>query len=347
MKGYIKFYDAIGNVDLTDEKAVWTALNKSGLHSKSQIFPLMSLHFELTSHCNMLCKHCYNKSGGKNKSDAMTVEKWIDFAKYLVERGGVFECLLSGGEPFLFGDKVFDIMDVLHDDGTLFLFMTNGYFLTADRAKRLSKYHYHWLQISIDGADADYHDSFRSCKGSWEKAVKAAKIVAEFGIPLKITHCVTPDNLHEIDKMCTLAYSLGATSILVGEICFSGRAAENKNLFLNAEQKNILRQKVNENFERYKGRMKVKTSNPVRYGLERQLKSPRSSAVIRPNGDIRLDGMTPFVAGNILRDDFEEIFSHKIEKCWQNPAVLKFISEFDDDDKNFSTINYLANDVYL
>ena len=43
MKGYTKFYDAIKDIDLTDEKAVWTALNKSGLYSKSQIFQPLTI----------------------------------------------------------------------------------------------------------------------------------------------------------------------------------------------------------------------------------------------------------------------------------------------------------------
>ena len=348
MQGYTKFYDAINGINLNDEVAVNEALKNAGLFSKKQLFPLMSLHFELTSHCNMFCKHCYNNSGADNNlADAMTAEKWIDLAKYLVERGGVFECLLSGGEPFLLGEKLFELMDILDDDGTIFLLMTNGYFLTEEKVRRLKNYHYHWFQISIDGFTAEYHDNFRQLKGSWARAVKAAELVAKHGMPLKITHCVTPYNLSDIDKMCELAYSLGATAILAGEICLSGRSSTNEDLFLSNAQKRFLRQKLKENHERYKGKMKIKTSHRVSQGLERHLKSPRSAAVIRPNGDVRIDGMPPFVAGNILSEDFTEIFKTKIEACWKNPQVLKFISNFDENDKNFSLINYVATDILL
>ena len=150
MKDRVKFHNAIDKIDLRDEKAIKEALQKEGLYSKSDMFPLSSLQFELTSHCNVICKHCYNNSGVYNNiPDAMTSNRWISFAKYLVEYGGVFECILSGGEPLLLGESLFEIMDILHDDGTLFMLITNGYLLTKEKVKRLKKYRYHWLQVGV------------------------------------------------------------------------------------------------------------------------------------------------------------------------------------------------------
>ena len=140
----------------------------------------------------MKCEHCYNNSGADNLiQDLMTPQRWIDFAKYLVDHGGVYETILSGGEPFLLGDTVIEIMDILNELGKRrwFSLLTNGYFLTDERILRLRKYRYHWLQISIDGSTPEYHDKFRHLQGSWERAVNAAKKVSANGIPLKIAHC--------------------------------------------------------------------------------------------------------------------------------------------------------------
>ena len=238
-------------------------------------------------------------------------------------------------------------MDILHNDGTCFLLQTNGYFLTDEIAKRLSKYRYHWIQISIDGVTADYHDSFRQLAGSWKKAVNAAHVVSENGIPFKIAHCITPRNLQDIDRMCAFAYSIGASAITIGEVCLSGRVSENRNLLLSDAQRQILFSKAEENRSKYHGRMVVKTSNSVRFGLERQKKKPYSSALIRPNGDIRIDGMAPFVIGNVLKDDFAEVWNKKINSCWENSMVEKFISDFGDDDRNYSYINFAENDIYI
>lgn len=348
MKEQVKYHNAMDKIDLRDEKAIKEALQREGVYSKSHIFPISSLQFELTSHCNVICKHCYNNSGANNNMpDAMSPENWVSFSRYLVEHGGVFECILSGGEPLLLGDTLFEIMDILHDDGTLFLLITNGYFLTEEKAKRLKKYRYHWLQVSIDGVTPEYHDSFRQRQGSWKRAVSGALSVSQNGIPLKIAHCITPYNIQDIDKMCDFAYSLGASSITIGELCLSGRAGKNQDLLLSIEQRKILFQKVKENASRYQGRMRVKSSNSVKMGLERHLDLPSSGAVIRPNGDIRIDGMAPFVIGNILKEDFTEIWAKKIDVCWKDPRVTEYISSFDADDRNHSFINYIDDDIYI
>lgn len=342
-----KFRD-VDRVDLINEKKINRILQQRGMYSKSNIFPIASLQFELTSHCNMFCKHCYNNSGISNKiSDLMTGEKWVEFAKYLVKKGGIFECILSGGEPLLLGERLFEIMDILHDDGTCFMLLTNGFLITDESAKRLQKYRYHWLQISIDGVNAEYHDFFRQREGCWKKAVEGALKISENKIPLKIAHCVTPYNLQDIDEMCKFAYSLGASCITIGQLCFSGRAAQNKELLLSNAQQKFLYQKVEENLSKYDGKMKVKSSNSVQMGLKRHKRRPNSGAIIRPNGDIRIDGMAPFVIGNILIEDFATVWEKKINTCWDNPEVEEYINKFDDNDQNNSFINYLEKDVYI
>lgn len=336
------------NIKLSETDKINALLERKGLYKESVGFPLASLQFELTSNCNLSCKHCYNNSGrGKNEADEMTVERWIEFSKYIVKHGGVFECIISGGEPFLLGDSLFEIMDILHDDGTIFMLLTNGFFINEKNVYRLKKYNYHWLQISIDGVDSDYHDSFRGRKGSWDKAVLSAKLVSQNGIPLKIAHCVTPYNIDNIDKMCDFAYSLGAEEIIVGELCFSGAVVKHPDLLLSEIHRKILKDKVKENAEKYTGKMIVKTSNSIKKGLEKHREIPMSSAVIRPNGDIRIDGMAPFVIGNVIKDDFEEKWKEKIKSCWQDSRVTQYIDGFDKDDRNYNYLNHIDEDIYL
>lgn len=342
-----RYLNVIKNLNLQDEHLVNEALKNKGFYSKDATYPLSSLHFELTSKCNSFCKHCYNNSGNYNNDDNMTVERWIEFSKYIVNKGGVFECLISGGEPLLFGDSLFDIMDILHNDGTIFLLMTNGQLLTEEIARKLKKYHYHWLQISIDGVNKEYHDWFRQVNGCWEKAIKGAKAVSNNGIPLKIAHCVTSYNLNQVDEMCDLAYSLGASSIILGKISLSGRTATNRNLLLSKHEIDFLDEKIKYNSLKYKNKMKIKSTNSVKQGLINHSKRPRSSAVITPNGDIRIDGMAPFIIGNILNNDFTQIWEQKIDQCWENPKVKEFIEQFDKNDRNEIYINYIEKDILL
>lgn len=345
-KDHLKYYRAIDDRDLKNERERIASLQDAGMYPRSFDFPL-TLQFELTSRCNVFCKHCYNKSGGPGQNDAMTPERWIEFAKYLVAHGGIFECILSGGEPLLLGDKLFDIMDILHDDGVGFLLITNGYLLDEKVVSRLRKYRYHWIQVSIDGSEPAFHDEFRQREGSWQRAVDGAFLVTAAGLPLTIAHSVTPGNIDKIDEMCDLAYALGASSIILGDINLSGRADSNREILLDRDQKSMLLELYESNAQRYAGRMLVRRAASTKTSLERYSCTPTNGIIVRPNGDIRLDCMAPFTIGNILRDDFETVWREKGVGAWQSNEVKRYIDSFDDNDVSSMITNYIDRDIQL
>lgn len=348
MKDWVKINRAIDNKYLTSERENIIRMQKNGMYPNSYDFPL-TLQFELTTRCNVFCKHCYNASGGVRKeNDRMTPEKWIEFSDYLVKKGGIFQCVISGGEPLLLGDDLFRIMDILHDDGTCFLLITNGYLLDKEKVEKLSKYRYKWLQVSIDGSNEKYHDGFRQMNGSWSRAVRGAFEVTKAGIPLTIAHSVTPQNLGDIDGMCSLAYSLGAGAIILGEVNPSGRSAYSNELLLNYEEKNLLYDKIENNRVKYQGRLDIQRSSTVKNQLLKYQNTPNSGAIIRPNGDVRLDCMAPFILGNILDRDFEKLWKEKAKDCWYNEKVCEYINAFDDlSDINELQKNYVDSDILL
>ncbi len=309
----------------------------------------LAMQFELTSNCNVRCKHCYNNSGADGYvCDAMTPEAWLSFAKYFVKNGGIFQCIISGGEPLLLGDSLFDLMDILHEDGTFFHVISNCYLMTQEKVRKFSKYRYKWFQVSIDGATPERHDEFRQKAGSWQRATQAAFWLSKEGIPLTIAHSVIPDNLYEIDEMCALAFSLGAGSIIIGEVTPSGRSANSPELLLSHEQKNFLIERIQENSTMYAGKMTVLRSSSVKNQLLRYQGTPNTGVIIRPNGDIRLDCMAPFTIGNVLEDDFLDMWEKKSSTCWQLPIVQDYINSYEDfADINSSMKNYFDSDIRL
>ena len=323
-------------------KANIKKMQSSGLYPESFDLPLL-LQFELTRRCNVFCKHCYNNSGLNNMpEDAMTPEKWKEFCHYLVNKGGIFECIISGGEPLLLGNDLFDIMDILHNDGTYFLLITNGFLLTEEKVKRLSEYRYKWIQISIDGATEEYHDEFRQRKGSWQKAVNGAFMVSSAGLPLTIAHSVSAQNLKDVDTMCDLAYELGAGNIILGEITLSGRTYENQYLLLSEYEREFLLERTEYNAKRFRGKMQVQRSMNEKIQYEQQVGVPCGGAIIRPDGNIRLDCMTPFVVGNILKDDFADIWKRKCINVWDRPEIHEYYENM-----KFEVKNYVDKDIII
>ena len=348
MKDWVKINFVKDKKAANDEATHIRSLIDNGLYPARFTMPL-TLQFELTSHCNVHCKHCYNVSGEDNSApDRMTPERWKDFARYIVNHGGIFQCVISGGEPLLLGDDIFGIMDILHDDGTSFLVISNCLLMTRDKVKRFTKYRYKWFQVSIDGATPERHDEFRQRQGSWDAAIRAVFMLTNAGIPVVIAHTVTPDSLHEVDDMCKLAYELGASGIILGEVMPSGRSYMNPGILMTREQRNILNEAINANTQKYAGRMSVQRSSGTKIQLIRNAGTPSTGAIIRPNGDIRLDCVAPFVIGNVLEDDFFDVWNAKAHDVWTRPEVSEYISSWEDEDEiGHGLRNYADADVRL
>ena len=317
-----------------------------GCYPKNFHFPL-TLQLELTSKCNLNCRHCYNRSGKNRPADAMTADKWIEFVQKLVMNGGILETTISGGEPLLLGDKLFEIMDILNADNTIFNFISNGYFLDKKIIDRLKKYRFYWIQISLDSYSAKLHDEFRGVVGSWNRAVNAAYRVALAGIPLRIASTITPRDIEHLEKFVHMAINLGASYLVIGEVMPSGRAFDNEDIFLSREELNKFYMTMDNLTKTYRDKLTILTSSPPRTQLNYSSAEKLDGAVIRPNGDVRLDCTCPFVIGNILRDDIKEIWA-KYSDCWQSPLVKKFIDSCDPiTGKNSFAENYNGEDIYL
>lgn len=270
MKNYLKKYRTLDERNLQAVKQNIATLQNIGAYPKKFNYPI-TLQFELTGQCNLKCKHCYNRSGDSDRETLMTPEKWCELSRQIVSDGGIFQCIISGGEPLLLGDKLFDIMDILHDDGTSFVIISNAFLLTKEKVRSFAKYRYFWFQISIDGSTSEIHDNFRGVEGSFDRAVNGALEISDAGIPLVIAHTVTPQNINLVEDMINLAYRLGANSIILGEVMFSGRAYENADIVLNDEQKNFLYGQIEELGQKYQGRITIQRSAELKTQMERYM----------------------------------------------------------------------------
>ena len=346
MKDFIKINRAIDSKAIKDLQNNLDSLRNQDLYPEFFNYPI-TLQFELTGQCNLACKHCYNRSGDSDRETLMTPDKWCDLARQIVADGGIFQCIISGGEPLLLGDRLFDIMDILHDDGTSFVVITNGFLLTPEKVKRFSKYRFYWFQISIDGVNAEIHDAFRGVEGSWERAIKGAVEISNAGIPLVIAHTVTPENLMQIEDMVELSYRLGASRIILGEVLPSGRAVSNEQIILTYEQKNYLYGKIQELQLKYQGKLDIKRSAELFFQMKRYCIENNAGGIIRPNGEFRLDCMAPFIIGNVLETPLKDMwFTHGIN-AWKSKEVQEFIESIDVDEQMGNIKNHIDRDVLV
>ena len=303
---------------------------EQGLYPKTFSMPV-GLQFELTSKCNLYCKHCYNGSGDNHAKDNMTVADWKKLVDDLIKEGGIFQCIISGGEPLMLGEALYDIMDPLHEDGTGFILITNGMLVNKNTVQKFKKYNFYWIQVSIDDVLDTAHDDFRGKKGSWNKAVNAAYLVAGAGLPLRIAHSITAENLSRLPEMIDLAYKIGASSIVCGSILPSGRAVLDKALY---SHQNSFLNKMYSMIEKYqceyRGKMDILISSDATIDVKIKKEVPNSAVVIRPNGNVRVDCTMPFTVGNVLKDNITHIWRKLGANCWNHELINKYISELDE-----------------
>jgi MoaA/NifB/PqqE/SkfB family radical SAM enzyme len=126
-------------------------------------YPLRMIYFYLTADCNLRCRHCYIAPDFQtaNKSSAYlpfdTFKSIIAEAKPL----GLVSVKLTGGEPLLHPD-ILKILEHIRDEGLDLVLETNGVLCTPEIAKALAACRLKLVSVSLDGADAYTHDSFRA-----------------------------------------------------------------------------------------------------------------------------------------------------------------------------------------
>lgn len=304
--------------------------DKSGTSVYLNHYPMpISVQFELTSRCNQACIQCYNQSGmDKNrKNEDIPIEKWIETAKELA-RIPIPQVIISGGEPTLLGEDLFKIMDIFHEIGTHFIFITNGMNINESNIDRFAKYNYAWMQFSIDGATEEVHDHVRGAKGSFKKVVRAASLARSRGIPVGIASTIIRHNLHEINELIDLAYNLGAFKITLGEFMYAGRAVKNKeSIALDDKDISQIRRVILKKSIQYANLLKVIKPTDPALSLRYKMCSISTGVLIRPNGEVRIDCQAPARIGNIMDSSIIDIWKKIGYKGWSQPSLLDYISK--------------------
>ena len=145
--------------------------------------------------CNFSCEHCCADAFQERfKNQRMSLEQVRNIADQADELG-VFVFSLIGGEPLVW-PELDDLVKVIDASRFFVSITTNGWLLTADRAKHLASIGVSKVNVSIDSGIPEEHDAFRAKSGSWARAVAAVKNGIAAGLNTQISTVVTHQNMH-------------------------------------------------------------------------------------------------------------------------------------------------------
>jgi mycofactocin radical SAM maturase len=170
--------------------------------------------------------HCLSSSGQRDPRELSTDEAKRELDE--LHDLQVFYINIGGGEPMIRRD-FFELVEYAIGRGIGVKFSTNGAYIDAEKARRLTAMDYLDIQISLDGTDAATNDAVRGI-GSYDTAIRAMDHLRDAGFverngPFKLSVVVTRHNVDQLDEFKALADGYGA-QLRVTRLRPSGRGAD-------------------------------------------------------------------------------------------------------------------------
>lgn len=216
------------------------------------------LYLELTTDCNLRCKHCFNNSGESIKY--MSIDQVEDIYN-MVRKSNlkIIEVILSGGEPLL--HPKFDQILKLFGDYYKVKVLTNGT-LINDNHINLFKTANCDVQITLNGSNSTIDSELRSDE-SFNRTIQSIKKIIDSNLSNKliVTTTINRTNTEDIEELTKLLISLGVKRYQLTYIYKIGRANENwEEVKLETYTMLRLTEQIAKMKDRYDKQIKITTS---------------------------------------------------------------------------------------
>lgn len=333
--------------------SIVTGLARFGIRKPFTPGAPLQVVWNVTRACNLKCKHCY-ENAGRRGSDELTTKQALK-AIDIMSKAGVVFLAFSGGEPTIRPD-ILKLISRAAEKGMYIAVATNGTtFANRARVKEFKDAGMKFVQVSLDGIDAETHDTFRGIPGTFEKTIAGIKNCVAEGLFVEVSTTVTRYNFSQIRKMIALCEDLKVNWLMFYNLVPVGRGVELIDVDLTPiERERMLQILWERASSEKKSTLEVLTTAPQlgriaftanaqtepndvvvapthfsNPRLPAQMKSltefiggcgaGRFYVALEPNGDIYPCVFFPHIdsmrVGNILRDDFEDV--------WINSRLLR------------------------
>jgi radical SAM protein with 4Fe4S-binding SPASM domain len=205
-----------------------TQSNGDGRGAVSKQHTPRLIFWEVTKGCNLRCIHCRATATELMSPADLPTIKALDIISQIADFGSPI-LVLSGGEP-LYRHDIFQLAEYATSRGLRTALATNGTLVTKDVAEKIKQAGIKRVSISLDGSDAETHDSFRGIPGAFDAAVYGMRNLQALGVSVQINTTIARHNAGQLPAVLELARSLGAdalhTFLLVPVGCGVDIAAE-------------------------------------------------------------------------------------------------------------------------
>ncbi|MBA7601041.1 PqqA peptide cyclase [subsurface metagenome] len=189
-----------------------------------EVKPPFLVSYSITTKCNLACKHCYSEATEEAAGDELSTEEALKLVDDLA-RWGIGLLVIDGGEP-LCRDDFLEIVSSASSKGIMTGVGSNGILIDKGMAQKMVEAGMQSVSISIDGVDAETHDSFRGKSGAFDQAMAGAAACKAVGLPFQFNMVIRKGTLSQVPEMLRLAVESGANAAEFFDLIEAGRAKE-------------------------------------------------------------------------------------------------------------------------
>ncbi len=176
---------------------------------------LVHLNLQLLYDCNFRCRICDFWKDQYRSHPRLTLEQ-IEVVARKLHRLGPQIISIGGGEPFMHEDLM-PIVRALAEDHFLVM-ITNGWFMTREKAAALWQTGMYEVSVSVDYADPDKHDAQRATPGAHARAMEALRVLHETRVypyqRVNMISVVMDDNLEDIEPLTERSAAMGISYLV-------------------------------------------------------------------------------------------------------------------------------------
>ncbi len=174
-------------------------------HFQNQRVPL-EVSLEVTRRCPLDCQHCYNNLAMGDqaaRNQELTKEEYFAIVTELADMGVIW-LLFTGGEIFARKDFL-EIYTFAKRKGFLITLFTNGILINETISDYLQEFPPFAIEITLYGRTKQTYEALTQLPGSYDRCMRAIRLLLKRGLPLKLKTVATSVNRHEISGMKTFA----------------------------------------------------------------------------------------------------------------------------------------------
>lgn len=170
----------------------------------------MNVYWEITRACALACRHCRAEAVPGADPMQLTFDEGVAFLSQIAEFGQPMpQLILTGGDPLTRPD-LFELIAEAHQLGIgISITPAATPLLTREMLVRLKESSVEGLGLSLDGSNAERHDSIRGVPGTFDRTIQAMRWAQELEMPLQVNTLAAAETADDIPAIYELLKSLG------------------------------------------------------------------------------------------------------------------------------------------